>query len=54
MPVYEFQCLKCKELFEVKCSVEEYNKLKPTCPKCKSAKVERKISLFYAQTESKT
>ncbi|MCM8765969.1 MAG: zinc ribbon domain-containing protein [Candidatus Omnitrophica bacterium] len=54
MPVYEFQCKKCSEVFEVKCRVEEYSKLKPTCPKCKSEEVERKISTFYAQTESKT
>ncbi|MFN7170649.1 MAG: FmdB family zinc ribbon protein [Candidatus Omnitrophota bacterium] len=54
MPVYEFQCKECNEAFEVKCSIEEYTKLKPTCPRCKSDRVERKISPFYAQTESKT
>ncbi|MCM8783263.1 MAG: zinc ribbon domain-containing protein [Candidatus Omnitrophica bacterium] len=54
MPVYEFQCIKCSQNFEVKCSLEEYRKMKPACPKCKSEMVERKISLFYAQTESKT
>jgi len=54
MPVYEFQCKDCNETFEVKCSLEEYSKLKPSCPKCKSKNVERKISIFYAHTESKT
>ncbi|MCM8801254.1 MAG: zinc ribbon domain-containing protein [Candidatus Omnitrophica bacterium] len=54
MPLYEFQCKKCKENFEISCSLKEYEETKPSCPKCKSKEVSRRISLFFAKTDSKT
>jgi len=54
MPLYEFQCKKCGENFEIKCSLEEYEKTKPACPKCDSKEIQRRVSSFYVQTESKT
>ena len=47
MPVYEFKCTKCGELFEVMGSYAEREKAHP-CPKCGSAEVKQAISLFSA------
>lgn len=54
MPLYEFQCKKCGKNFEIRCSLNEYEKLKPSCPKCNCKEVQRVISSFYAKTKSKT
>jgi len=45
MPIYEYQCDECGERFElfVRSSVQRDV---PTCPKCKSPKVQKAISLF--------
>lgn len=37
MPVYEYICQNCKEVTEIKTSMEEKEKgLQPECPSCKS------------------
>lgn len=42
MPIYEYCCCKCQHQFEeIILSKEEGS---PSCPKCKSEKVERLIS----------
>lgn len=42
MPLYEFKCLKCRELFEL---LVMHNETGPvTCPKCKSEDFERVLS----------
>ncbi|NOX97872.1 MAG: zinc ribbon domain-containing protein [Nitrospirae bacterium] len=45
MPIYEFQCQKCQEEFEVlfRSFREEKN---VSCPQCGSGKVDRLLSLF--------
>lgn len=53
MPIYEFQCMNCKETFTVKMTVMEMEKAKITCPKCSSEKVEKTISQFYTVTSKK-
>jgi putative FmdB family regulatory protein len=47
MPVYEFDCAKCGERFEVMGSYTEREK-EHTCPKCGSTEVKQAISLFSA------
>ena len=47
MPVYEFKCAKCGELFEVMVSYAEREK-EHACPKCGSLEVKQAISLFSA------
>jgi putative FmdB family regulatory protein len=47
MPVYEFKCTKCGELFEVMGSYAEREKAH-VCPKCGSAEVKQAISIFSA------
>jgi putative FmdB family regulatory protein len=47
MPVYEFKCSKCGDLFEVMGSYAEREK-EHACPKCGSTEVKQAISLFSA------
>ena len=54
MPVYEYQCLGCKHPFAVALTITEHGKLKVECPKCKSKKVEQRLSTFYAKTAKKS
>jgi putative FmdB family regulatory protein len=45
MPIYEFKCKKCKNIFEelIFSSADEKN---TTCPKCGSKKNEKLMSVF--------
>jgi len=54
MPVYEFICQKCDCDFSLVVTISEYEKKKFTCPKCKSDKVKRQISLFQTITSKKS
>lgn len=51
MPVYEFECTKCKTVFEVMGGYSEREK-EQTCPKCGSTEVRQAISLFSAKPPS--
>ena len=50
MPIYEFQCSKCENAFEVifRTAAEE---LKVSCPRCKSKKVHRVLSSLSPRPE---
>ncbi|WP_456434474.1 FmdB family zinc ribbon protein [Thermosulfuriphilus sp.] len=41
MPIYEFCCLSCGEVFEV---LQRFGERLPSCPLCRSPKVEKLIS----------
>ena len=43
MPIYEFKCLKCNDLFEVLVRNEQ-EEAQLRCPKCQSTEFERVIS----------
>jgi putative FmdB family regulatory protein len=45
MPIYEYRCDECDELFEVFVRSSS-QKVNPTCPKCGSQKVKKAVSLF--------
>jgi putative FmdB family regulatory protein len=51
MPVYEFKCSDCGQVFEVMGKYEEREKAH-TCPGCGSEKVTQAISLFSAKPPS--
>jgi putative FmdB family regulatory protein len=47
MPIYEYRCSKCGQVFEkmVRFSEADHN---PICPNCESQNTERKISTIAA------
>ncbi len=54
MPTYEYLCEACKKEFSSVQTIREHEKIKVTCPKCKSKKVKQRISLFTAKTSRKS
>lgn len=48
MPIYDYRCQDCNEVFE---ALILKNTPPPTCPACKSAKLEQQISLFAVDSE---
>ena len=54
MPVYEYACKECGKRFTLILSIAEYEKARPTCPKCKSTKVEQMPAAFFAVTSKKS
>ena len=53
MPIYEFNCTKCGERFEVTGSYAEREK-EHACPKCGSTEVKQAISLFSPRRQSRS
>jgi putative FmdB family regulatory protein len=47
MPLYEYECSTCGSLFE---RLRGMSDADPACPRCESAKVMRRISVFAAST----
>ena len=54
MPKYEYVCHQCHKSFTLELSMAEHDKRHVTCPKCKSRKVEQKLSAFAAVTSRKS
>ncbi|MFB3920260.1 MAG: FmdB family zinc ribbon protein [Terriglobia bacterium] len=54
MPSYEFVCKECKKTFTLTMTLEEYDRKRFACPKCKSKKVEQKLAAFFAVTSKKS
>ena len=44
MPIYEFRCLKCGEVFELLNLKKEGGGIKMKCPKCKSPNLDKVLS----------
>ncbi|MBW1698783.1 MAG: zinc ribbon domain-containing protein [Deltaproteobacteria bacterium] len=44
MPIYEFRCCKCQDIFELLILNEEDN-VEMNCPRCKSENFERVVSV---------
>jgi putative FmdB family regulatory protein len=54
MPHYEYVCNKCKKTFSLIMTLAEYDKGNVACPKCKSKKVEQKLSTVFTVTSKKS
>ena len=44
MPIYEFRCVECSNVFELLQLTQENDKKAMKCPKCNSTEVERLLS----------
>lgn len=54
MPTYEFKCEKCGRVFEVFAPIKKRARLKPTCPRCKSKRVNQRFGRVMVLTASKS
>jgi len=53
MPIYEYQCVKCGEKFEVRQAIGQGGS-GLTCPKCHAPDPERLLSSFFSHGSSAT
>jgi putative FmdB family regulatory protein len=51
MPIYEFKCQRCAQVFEKLCSRDDKDKV-PPCPDCGCVKTRRQMSIFAGHTSS--
>ena len=54
MAEYEYRCLKCKKPFTISESMGEHGARTHRCPACRSTRVERILSPFFAKTSKKS
>jgi putative FmdB family regulatory protein len=54
MPIYEYRCTKCDAQFTRQEGIEEHDRTRPACPKCRSRAVEQLLSPFFAKTVRKS
>ncbi|MBI5353641.1 MAG: zinc ribbon domain-containing protein [Chloroflexi bacterium] len=47
MPLYDFQCKECGEIFEVTLRFSEADRI-PACPKCESKNTKKQLSKIAA------
>ena len=54
MPTYEYECKKCGTEFALTLAVEEHQKKKVHCPKCKSQDVKHVVASIFVTTSRKS
>ena len=54
MPVYEFECSRCKHKFTAAETFQEHSRHKEKCPKCQSSDVRQQMSTIFAKTSKKS
>ena len=54
MPVYEFECNKCKHRFTLSESISVHDKHKEKCPKCNSTSIRNIIGAANVKTSKKS
>jgi len=52
MPIYEYDCLKCENVFDE--LVSNSDKSPVACPSCKSRRVKRRFSTFGFRSKSES
>jgi len=53
MPRYEYYCEDCKKPFELILTLQEHEKGRITCPKCKGKNVHQEVAAFSVITSRK-
>ena len=54
MPTYDYECKKCGHQFSLVMSMEQHDKKKVTCPKCKSEEVKHGVEPVFVTTSKKS
>lgn len=54
MATYEYECKKCRHEFSLSMAMEEHQKKKVRCPKCKSENVKQVIAPVFVTTSRKS
>ena len=54
MPLYEYRCTACAEVFTEQLTISEHARQRPVCPACGSRAVEPVLSTFFAKTIRKS
>jgi putative FmdB family regulatory protein len=54
MPIYEYLCETCNQVFTVKMSMADHEKKRIKCPVCKKSRVLPQYATFYAKTSKKS
>ncbi len=54
MPTYEYECKKCGHEFSLTVAMDEHQKRKVRCPKCKSENVNQVIRSVFVITSRKS
>jgi putative FmdB family regulatory protein len=54
VPTYEYRCTSCGETFSRSERISDHPSARPTCPKCKSDRVEQTFSSVFVKTAKKS
>ncbi len=54
MPTYEYECKQCGHEFTLRLGMEEHQKKKVRCPKCKSEQVKHVVGSVFVTTSRKS
>jgi putative FmdB family regulatory protein len=54
MPTYEYECKKCGHEFSLTMAMDEHQKKKVRCPKCKSQNVKQVFGSVFVTTSRKS
>lgn len=54
MPTYDYECNKCGHQFSLAMPMDEHEKKKVRCPKCKSEDLKHGVEPVYVTTSRKS
>jgi putative FmdB family regulatory protein len=54
MPIYQYRCAQCGQVFERTEALRDHGQTYPECPKCASKQVENQPAAFFAKTSRKS
>ena len=54
MPIYEYRCQSCGEVFTAVEHMEEHGRAEARCPHCDSPQVQQVFAPFFAKTGKKS